>query len=364
MDPYSIHPAASGSRASFSDRASPSSVDTDAQALEHLAQLLNGSSHPVSLSLQSDGLSERSFRVYDGWCLLVSIEGVDFDYQFTRDDLRTVFQRYGRILDVDTLSAQFPFGRVWFAEQRDAEAAIRDLDNKILNGIHGRLRVIWDPYSIQKMQHQVSDISPIAESHIASPSAGTGVLSRSGLPPTPGSQGQQVRKYTCRFDIGLENEKEFQVARRIIGSKGCNMKKIVDVSGAKLRLRGRGSGYLEGPSKEESPEPLHLCVSCTTQEGYSAAVRAVSDILEGIYGDYRKFCLVKKKGRDFGPDPSSLRVVIREMPLVGGSVTPSELVAKESSYEDPSSPEPLPATGGTATPLQRPFDSGYWKIPN
>ena len=360
MDPNLAHFTTSGSRASFSDRASPSSIDTDAQALEHIAQLLNSTSQPVSLSLQSDGVSERSFRVYDGWCLLVSIDGVDFDYQFTRDDLRTVFQRYGRIIDVDTLSSQFPFGRVWFADQRDAEAAIRDLDNKILNGIHGRLRVIWDPYSIQKMQHQASELSPVGDSHLLSPSSAAGVIPRSGLPPTPGSQAQ-VRKYTCRFDIGVENEKEFQIARRIIGSKGCNMKKIVDVSGAKLRLRGRGSGYLEGPNKEESPEPLHLCVSCTTQDGYNAAVRAVTEILEGIYSDYRKFCLVKKKGREFGPDPSTLRVVIRETPLVGGSITPSELVAKES-YQ--SSPEPLPATGATATPLQRPFDSGYWKVPN
>jgi hypothetical protein len=29
----------------------------------------------------------------------------------------------------------------------------------------------------------------------------------------------------------------------------------------KLRLRGRGSGYKEGPEKRESQEPLHLCVS-------------------------------------------------------------------------------------------------------
>lgn len=352
----------SGSLGAFSDRASPSSIEADSQALEHIAQLLNGPSHPVSLSLHSDNISDRSVPVYEGWCLLVSIDGVDFEYQFTRDDLRTVFQRYGRILDVDTLSAQFPFGRVWFVERRDAEAAIRDLDNKILNGIHGRLRIIWDPYSIQKMQHQSTEIA--LDSLMTSPSgAGTGLLSRSALPPTPSSQ-SQVRKYTCRFDIGLENEKEFQVARRIIGTKGCNMKKIVDVSGAKLRLRGRGSGYLEGPNKEESPEPLHLCVSCTTQDGYNSAVRAVSEILEEIYVDYKKFCTVKKKGPGYGPNPASLRVVMREMPLVGGSLTPSEFVAKESSYEYPPSPEPMPATGATATPLQRPFDSGYWKVPN
>lgn len=37
-------------------------------------------------------------------------------------------------------------------------------------------------------------------------------------------------KYTCRYDIQIENEREFQVARRIIGSKGCNMKRILEES--------------------------------------------------------------------------------------------------------------------------------------
>jgi CRISPR/Cas system-associated endonuclease Cas1 len=68
-------------------------------------------------------------------------------------------------------------------------------------------------------------------------------------------------KLTCRYDIQIENEKDFQVARRIIGSKGMNMKKIIESALEqigeknsnssneilKLRLRGRGSGYKEGP---------------------------------------------------------------------------------------------------------------------
>ena len=29
----------------------------------------------------------------------------------------------------------------------------------------------------------------------------------------------------------------------------------------KLRLRGIGSGYKEGIAQQESPEPLHLCIS-------------------------------------------------------------------------------------------------------
>lgn len=77
-------------------------------------------------------------------------------------------------------------------------------------------------------------------------------------------------KYTCRYDIQIPNEREFQVARRLIGSKGCNMKRIIGQCSknmpagtevVKLRLRGQGSGFKEGPKQEESKEPLHLCIS-------------------------------------------------------------------------------------------------------
>jgi len=82
--------------------------------------------------------------------------------------------------------------------------------------------------------------------------------------------GDGSAKYTCRYDIQIPNEREFQVARRLIGAKGCNMKRIISQCSknlpqvtevVKLRLRGKGSGFKEGPKQEESKEPLHLCIS-------------------------------------------------------------------------------------------------------
>mmetsp|Transcript_109747 Transcript_109747/g.217956 ORF Transcript_109747/g.217956 Transcript_109747/m.217956 type:complete len:636 (-) Transcript_109747:92-1999(-) len=99
-----------------------------------------------------------------------------------------------------------------------------------------------------------------------------------------------IRKYTCRFLIGIENDKEFQVVRRIIGAKGTNMKQIVKQTDAKLRLRGIGSGYFEGTAQRESSEPLQLCVSCTSSDGYRTAVRLVEELLENVYNEYQHFC--------------------------------------------------------------------------
>ena len=105
-------------------------------------------------------------------------------------------------------------------------------------------------------------------------------------------------KYTCKYEILIPNDKEFQVARRLIGSKGCNMKKILTEcknnnninDNIKLRLRGRGSGYKEGPQNKESDEPLHLCSSAKNQEEMKKACSKVDELLNKIYEEYKKFC--------------------------------------------------------------------------
>ena len=65
-------------------------------------------------------------------------------------------------------------------------------------------------------------------------------------------------KYFCKFDIQIEtSDLDFNVTRRILGAKGCNMKRIIELCNKqngfyknfekdtseviKLKLRGRGS---------------------------------------------------------------------------------------------------------------------------
>ncbi|CAE7452310.1 unnamed protein product [Symbiodinium necroappetens] len=98
--------------------------------------------------------------------------------------------------------------------------------------------------------------------------------------------------YTCRFFIGIDNDDKFKVAKRIIGANGSNMKEIVKKSGdvAKLRLRGKGSGFAERDTNEESPEPLQLCISCPTQHGYEIARTCVEDLLLNVYDEYEDYC--------------------------------------------------------------------------
>ena len=105
-------------------------------------------------------------------------------------------------------------------------------------------------------------------------------------------------KYTCKYEILIANDKDFQIARRLIGAKGCNMKNIInacksspnDSDKIKLRLRGRGSGFKEGPDNKESDEPLHLCISSKGTEEMKKACLLVDELLNKIHEDYKDYC--------------------------------------------------------------------------
>lgn len=109
------------------------------------------------------------------------------------------------------------------------------------------------------------------------------------------------QKFICKYEILIENDSEFQISRKLIGSKGANMKKIINecqIKGesetVKLRLRGKGSGFKEGPLNIESDEPLHLCISARNKEQLNLACFLVNKLFETIYEEYKFFC--KKKG--------------------------------------------------------------------
>jgi len=261
----------------------------------------------------------------------VSVEGMKFQYQLTEDDLHKVFSRYGGVktIRVDEVGAA---AQITFVNYNDASAAMQDLNGKVLNGLEGTLRLSWvsqgqgalaPPYPSMPFPGMGFPGSPFG-SPAGWPPAGGGAAPGANAPAAmggypgaggPGAGGagahtKGVRKYTCRFIIGIQNDKEFQVARRVIGAKGANMKRIVMQSEAKLRLRGEGSGYFEGSGQKESSEPLQLCVSCTNGEQYKSAVRQVEELLKRVYDEYRVFC------RDNGKACPDLQINFSENQLV------------------------------------------------
>eukprot|EP00746_Dinoflagellata_sp_MGD_P160427 gnl/MRDRNA2_/MRDRNA2_87171_c0_seq1.p1 gnl/MRDRNA2_/MRDRNA2_87171_c0~~gnl/MRDRNA2_/MRDRNA2_87171_c0_seq1.p1 ORF type:complete len:730 (+),score=175.58 gnl/MRDRNA2_/MRDRNA2_87171_c0_seq1:89-2278(+) len=120
----------------------------------------------------------------------------------------------------------------------------------------------------------------------------------SGLrPQTSGAKSQNgqgrkgPQKLLCRYKVGIEQDRAFNVVQKLLGDRGSHMKTIAANTGSKLRIRGRGSGFLEGPDqKEASDEPLMLCISASTREGFDGAVEDVESLLEHVHDEYRAFC--------------------------------------------------------------------------
>merc|ERR1712146_371284 len=105
----------------------------------------------------------------------------------------------------------------------------------------------------------------------------------------------RVEKFLCRFPIGIVEDSKFRVVGRLIGPGGQRMKDIAAASGAKLRVRGRGSNFLEGPERKESTDPLMLCISAQDEDGFRRACDLVTALLEEVYKEYHAFCIQSGK---------------------------------------------------------------------
>ena len=101
-------------------------------------------------------------------------------------------------------------------------------------------------------------------------------------------------KYVCNYTVQIENDNLFMVTKRIIGKNGCLLKKILQEScikygdySTKIRLRGKGSGYVDKVSNNENTEePLMLSVSSLNYPTYYNCCLLVDNLMNKIYDDY------------------------------------------------------------------------------
>ena len=218
----------------------------------------------------------QSQRIHNPCLKLEILDCKTENFRIEESDVLKVFECFG---EVDCLKIQGEHAIITYKEIVSAYFAIQILNGRELPELNVVLQVSW--HSVPEERVPLKEISMNPEENL---------------------------KYTCRFDIQIENDKEFQVARRLIGSKGCNMKKIIEkcCKGMnaqahdiiKLRLRGAGSGFKEGPNNSESLDSLHLCVSSKYHNKFLIAVKEIETLVKKIYKEYGEFCVAK--GR---PDP-------------------------------------------------------------
>lgn len=250
---------------------------------------------------------------------LLSMNDKPVQYELVRKDIEEVFGKYGRITKADK---RFNSVFVHFNARISTLMAKKALDGYFISDLGLKLKVeFYDPDCLEPeiqgqnepnfQDHNKSNMSN-CNGMLQNITNSTNITdmnsmfmkglnaSNSQKPLKIAANNVASGKFTCRYDIQIENDKDFQVAKKIIGAKGYNMKQIIDNAQAetgydlrqesdliKLRLRGRGSGFKEGPAKKESDEPLHLCVSAKYHEVYTNACKYVEQLLSRIYEEYK-----------------------------------------------------------------------------
>eukprot|EP00397_Hematodinium_sp_SG-2012_P001820 GEMP01001825.1.p1 GENE.GEMP01001825.1~~GEMP01001825.1.p1 ORF type:complete len:379 (-),score=66.43 GEMP01001825.1:4021-5121(-) len=242
---------------------------------------LGGFPYPYGAGLGA-GANPMFGEFWNGYVppLAVRVEGLSFHYQLTDDDVRKVFSRYGHVQSVDVKHGG-NLAYIQFLSTAHALAAIEDLDGKTLAGLKGgKLRVAFD-------------------TGMAGGAAGAGAASRwSGQGAGAwGWQGQQmaqtggedgVKKFTCKVEFDIDNDKEFRVSSKVIAVARRIWMELPHFQerGGKTRLRGKGSGFLEGADQKEADEPLHLCISCRDQASFEEAVSMAVKEIQQIQRDF------------------------------------------------------------------------------
>lgn len=259
--------------------------------------------------------------------LNVRVEGLKFEYQLTEDDVRKVFTRYGEVFHV-TVDREGTAATVQFTQPHHAIAAQHDLDRKQLAGMSGAyLRVDFPPSPpVNPMMDPAiaqMALASSAQNQFAAPMGGMpgggygmGQPGMQGAPMSPSrGGGGESKKYTCKLEVGVENEGEFRVGSRVIQIARQIWQDVqFQTHGGKTRLRGKGVG---GP--HEADEPLALCISCRDQASFEKAVSYAEGQLQKVHGEYKAYCQqrglpmpenlqvkVSKKGGGFSDGPRNM----------------------------------------------------------
>ena len=260
-------------------------------------------------------------------------------YELEEADLIRVFEKFGPVKSV-CLSDQSSKASIIMEWQNDFTKAQQYLNNYILPNSNAYLLVQKEMESVMNSQESpISNYKPacskletfaeiqttinknyqgnevhnkISENEVSKSEVEPQVVSTSEKPTEydikvgVNRDCSSVSKFTCKYEIPIKNLPGFSVARKIIGHRGKNMKYILEQlknncfggpiqDVIKLRLRGQGSGFKEGPNNCESPEPLHLCVSSKYHEKYVEACKLVENLLKDVFCEYNNFCRYKGK---------------------------------------------------------------------
>ncbi|WVW78397.1 hypothetical protein I302_100351 [Kwoniella bestiolae CBS 10118] len=110
-----------------------------------------------------------------------------------------------------------------------------------------------------------------------------------GLPPPPEALPSGRQKWPEeKMYIGLESMRNFNVRAKTVGPGGMFVKYIQAETGARVQIKGQGSGFMENDTGRESDDPMHINIAAPTQEQIDRAKTLCNDLLEVLRQEWSK----------------------------------------------------------------------------
>jgi KH domain len=87
----------------------------------------------------------------------------------------------------------------------------------------------------------------------------------------------------------MENVPGFNLRAQVVGQGGAYVKHIQQSTGCRVQIKGRGSGFMEHSTNQESDEPMYLHVAGPQPEKVQEAKQLCEDLLKTVREQYEHF---------------------------------------------------------------------------
>ncbi|CAO3641179.1 unnamed protein product [Cunninghamella blakesleeana] len=110
-------------------------------------------------------------------------------------------------------------------------------------------------------------------------------MNNNGRPPF---ERPQRKFYDENIEVDIPEGPTYNLRAKIVGPQGAYVKHITNVTGCRIQVRGRGSGFIEHDTGMEADVPLYIHISTPREEMLPRAVQLAKDLIATIKTDVEK----------------------------------------------------------------------------
>ncbi|KAJ2323733.1 hypothetical protein GGH92_010842, partial [Coemansia sp. RSA 2673] len=103
------------------------------------------------------------------------------------------------------------------------------------------------------------------------------------------SAGGNTQRLQDKVYIEVESIRGFNVRAKVIGTGGENMKYIQNTTGARVQVRGNGSGYDDSAPGSDPYESMHLYITATSEDALDQAKGYCTSLVETLHAQFHEF---------------------------------------------------------------------------